>query len=104
LNREGDSIEPGSAEEIEEFALSRAPKINLMEKSTVAGPEAAPIWQWLQDRTETLWWGAEKIDWVFERFLINRDGKVVNRYKSTASPEAIKRDIQKQLSKPPTGA
>lgn len=98
-NREGDPMEPGTAEEIIDFALSRAPRVHLMEKVDVMGETAHPLFTWLTDRTENFWKGCEKIDWVFERFLFDIDGKVIKRYKSTASPDKVKRDIVRELKK-----
>jgi len=35
--------------------------------------------------------------WNFEKFLIDKDGKVVNRWASTTTPEAIDPEIAKLL-------
>lgn len=37
------------------------------------------------------------LQWNFEKFLIDREGKVVNRWASTTSPEAIDAEIAKLL-------
>lgn len=49
--------------------------------------------------------GLKRIKWNFEKFLIGRDGKVVNRWASTSSPEKLEADILRELEKPkPTKA
>ncbi len=35
--------------------------------------------------------------WNFEKFLIDREGKVVHRWASTTSPEAIDTEVEKLL-------
>ena len=37
------------------------------------------------------------IKWNFTKFLIGKDGKVINRYAPTTKPEAIQADIEKAL-------
>jgi glutathione peroxidase len=37
------------------------------------------------------------IKWNFTKFLVDRSGKVVGRYAPTATPEAIRRDIEALL-------
>ena len=38
------------------------------------------------------------IKWNFTKFLVDRDGKVVERYASTTKPEKIAKDIEKALA------
>lgn len=45
--------------------------------------------------------GLTRIKWNFEKFLIGRDGKVVNRWASTSKPESLKKDIEAALKKAP---
>jgi len=37
------------------------------------------------------------LQWNFEKFLIDKEGKVVNRWASTTTPEAIDSEIAKHL-------
>ena len=39
------------------------------------------------------WFWTEFIKWNFTKFLVNREGQVVNRYAPTATPEAIEKDL-----------
>ena len=39
------------------------------------------------------------IKWNFTKFLIGKDGKVLNRYAPTTKPDALEEDIEKALAK-----
>jgi len=41
--------------------------------------------------------GSEAIKWNFTKFLVDRKGKVVERYAPKVEPEAIADDIEKLL-------
>ena len=41
--------------------------------------------------------GSESIKWNFTKFLVDRDGNVVDRYAPTTKPEEIAGDIEKLL-------
>jgi len=41
--------------------------------------------------------GTEGIKWNFTKFLVGRDGQVVERYAPTTKPEEIAADIEKLL-------
>ena len=43
--------------------------------------------------------GLQRIKWNFEKFLIGRDGKVVQRWASTTKPEGLKSYIEEELRK-----
>jgi glutathione peroxidase-family protein len=43
--------------------------------------------------------GLQRIKWNFEKFLIGRDGKVVNRWASTTKPEGLRKDIEAEIKK-----
>ena len=40
-----------------------------------------------------------KIKWNFTKYLIGRDGSVVDRYAPTTKPEKIAADIEKELTR-----
>lgn len=42
--------------------------------------------------------GLKRIKWNFEKFLISKDGKVVQRWASTSKPESLKEPILKALA------
>eukprot|EP00054_Salpingoeca_dolichothecata_P005356 m.34261 g.34261 ORF g.34261 m.34261 type:complete len:181 (+) comp15433_c0_seq1:48-590(+) len=71
--------EPGSAEEIMEFAQGKGVDFHLFERMDVNGPDAHPLYVWLREQS-----GNRKIEWNFVYFLISRKGKVVHRFKAGA--------------------
>lgn len=84
---------PGSAEEINTFCtLNYQTTFPRFAKIKVNGKEAEPLFDWLKkEKSGPL--GA-RIEWNFAKFLINREGKVVERFSSKTDPlkmeEAIK--------------
>ena len=85
--------EPGSAEEIAQFCESRfGVTFPLFAKTDVNGPHAHPLYQHLKSAAPGIL-GTEAIKWNFTKFLINREGKVVERY----APQQGARDIRKDL-------
>lgn len=81
--------EPGSNEEILEFAKSKY-NVNfpMFSKIEVNGDNAAPLYKWLkaQQPDEE---GNEDIPWNFAKFLVNAEGKVVKRFHPKTTPEEI---------------
>lgn len=91
------SQDPASDSEISSFCqLNYGVSFPMMKKIDVNGDNAAPIYQWLKSQKSGLL-GLTRIKWNFEKFLIDRKGKVVNRYASTKKPEDLKKDIEKLL-------
>jgi glutathione peroxidase len=91
------SQEPGNADEIASFCkLTYDVTFPLMAKIDVNGPQAAPIYQKLKSDAPGLL-GSEAIKWNFTKFLVDRQGKVVERYAPNVEPQAIAGDIQKLL-------
>jgi len=85
--------EPGSADEIAQFCDSRfSVTFPLFAKTDVNGPHAHPFYQHLKSAAPGIL-GTEAIKWNFTKFLINREGNVVERY----APQQGARDIRKDL-------
>lgn len=79
--------EPGDAETIAQFCQSRFDvTFPLFAKIDVNGPDAHPLFAWLKHEASGLL-GTEGIKWNFTKFLVDRDGKVVQRYAPTTRPE-----------------
>lgn len=77
--------EPGSNEEIAEFCSSRFDvTFKLFDKIEVL-KNKAPLYAVLTDNPVT---GTEDIKWNFEKFLIDKEGNIVSRYKSKVTPES----------------
>jgi glutathione peroxidase len=89
--------EPGTAQEIEAFCETRYQiSFPMSDKLRVNGAEAHPLWQWLQ-REKPGVLGTTAIKWNFTKFLVNRDGRVVDRYAPAMNPAAITGKIERLL-------
>lgn len=89
--------EPGSNTEIKQFACSRfKAEFPIFDKVDVNGPSTAPIYQFLKSSAGGFL--GDLIKWNFEKFLVDKNGKVVERYPPTTSPFQIEKDIQKLLA------
>lgn len=88
---------PGSAEEINTFCtLNYHTTFPRFAKINVNGKEAEPLFDWLkQEKSGPL--GA-RIEWNFAKFLINREGKVLERFSSKTDPLKMEDDIKALLS------
>ncbi len=89
--------EPGSAEEIQKFCSSKfSVTFPLFEKIDVNGEHTHPLYVFLK-KEATGFLGSESIKWNFTKFLIDKDGTVIDRYGSTTKPASIAKDIEKLL-------
>ena len=88
---------PGSAEEINTFCtLNYQTTFPRFAKVKVNGKEAEPLFDWLKkEKSGPL--GA-RIEWNFAKFLINREGKVVERFSSKTEPLKMEDAIKALLS------
>lgn len=85
--------EPGDAEEIARFcSLDYPVSFPIMAKCEVNSEQAHPLYQWLKKEKPGLL-GLENVKWNFTKFLIDRDGKVVDRFAPTTKPESLRDDI-----------
>ncbi|CAI0414428.1 unnamed protein product [Linum tenue] len=90
------SQEPGNNEQIVEFACTRfKAEYPIFDKVEVNGKEAAPIYKFLKSSKGGLF--GDGIKWNFTKFLVNKEGKVVERYAPTTSPLSIEKDVKKLL-------
>ncbi|UIJ43607.1 glutathione peroxidase [Sphingomonas cannabina] len=89
--------EPGTAEEIANFcSLTYEVTFPLFGKIDVNGDDAAPLWRHLKKAAPGIL-GSEAIKWNFTKFLVDREGRVVERYAPTTKPADIAADIEKLL-------
>lgn len=88
---------PGSAEEINTFCtLNYQTTFPRFAKIKVNGKEAEPLFEWLKkEKSGPL--GA-RIEWNFAKFLINREGKVVERFSSKTDPLKMEDTIKALLN------
>jgi len=92
--------EPGTAEDIKSFCkMNYNVSFPILEKSVVKGEDTIDLFQFLTDKTLHPKTGG-RISWNFNKFLINQDGHVVQRYSSFTKPESskIKDDIESLLN------
>jgi len=77
--------EPGSEEEILEFCQANySVGFPLTQKIEVNGDGRHPIYQWLTSEANGF---PGDIEWNFEKFLVDRHGKVAKRYPPATTPE-----------------
>ncbi|MGL6237968.1 glutathione peroxidase [Aeromonas dhakensis] len=89
--------EPGDAEEIARFcSLDYPVSFPIMAKCEVNGEQAHPFYQWLKKEKPGLL-GLESVKWNFTKFLIDRDGQVVDRFAPTTKPENLVAPIRDLL-------
>lgn len=89
--------EPGTHKEIQKFCKVKfGVTFPLFEKIKVNGEHTHPLFAYLKSE-QTGFLGTESIKWNFTKFLIDKQGKVVERYGSSTKPEAFKKDIEKLL-------
>ncbi len=96
-----DQQEPGTAAEISEFCTKNyGVKFDMLSKVDVNGNDAAPLYKTLTSK-ETDPDHAGKITWNFEKFLFNRDGKVVARFTPKTQPDSpeVVKAIETELAK-----
>ncbi|ONF95140.1 glutathione peroxidase [Sphingomonas jeddahensis] len=89
--------EPGDAAEIANFcSLTYDVTFPVFAKVDVNGPQADPLFEQLKKDAPGLL-GSKAIKWNFTKFLVNREGEVIDRYAPTTKPEDIRKDIEKLL-------
>ena len=89
--------EPGEAEEISDFCtMNYGVTFPMFAKIEVNGSGAHPLFQWLKQERSGLLGGA--IKWNFTKFLVGRDGHVLDRFAPTTTPDALEPDIKAALT------
>lgn len=89
--------EPGSAEEIAEFcSITYDVSFPLFAKIDVNGADQSPLYAWLKASAPGIL-GTEAIKWNFTKFLIGRDGSVLERFGPEVLPADIAGPIEKAL-------
>ena len=89
--------EPGSDSEIQQFCqLNYGVSFPVMAKVDVNGAGTAPVYEFLKSSAPGLL-GTEMIKWNFTKFLIGKDGKVIERYAPQKEPKDLAVDIEKAL-------
>jgi glutathione peroxidase len=87
--------EPGNAQKIKSFCTENfGVSFIITEKINTKGPELHPIYAWLTDKKIN---GKinSTVKWNFQKYLLNKEGKLIDYFNSTTSPMSSK--ITKQL-------
>ncbi|MDA3947067.1 MAG: glutathione peroxidase [Helicobacteraceae bacterium] len=91
--------EPGSNDEIIFFCQGNYDvQFDMFAKIDVNGDNTIPLYQYLKSEQSGFLW-TKSIKWNFTKFLVDREGNVVERYGSSTKPESIKEDIEALLKK-----
>lgn len=86
--------EPGDAAAISSFCTKNyGVDFQMFDKIEVNGKEANPLYVYLKKSTKD----HGDIRWNFTKFLVDKQGKVLKRYGSMASPESLSADIEAAL-------
>lgn len=89
--------EPGADIQIQNFCSERfAVSFPLYSKVKVNGPEAHPLFQHLKRAAPGIM-STELIKWNFTKFLVGRDGELIDRYAPTTTPEQLEARISALL-------
>ncbi|MFN9805888.1 MAG: glutathione peroxidase [Betaproteobacteria bacterium] len=90
--------EPGEDASIAEFCERNfGVSFPLFAKVDVNGADAHPLFKHLTSEKKGLL-GSSAIKWNFTKFLIGKDGSVIERYAPTTAPEDLIKDIEKALA------
>ena len=78
--------EPGSDAEIKEFCAKKNVEFDLYAKISVKGDDIAPLYNFLTSEKTNKDFAGE-IEWNFTKFLVGKDGKVINRFGPKVDPK-----------------
>ncbi|KAK8540922.1 hypothetical protein V6N13_060973 [Hibiscus sabdariffa] len=88
--------EPGTNKQIQEAVCTVfKAEFPIFDKVEVNGKNTAPLYKFLKSEKGGYFGGS--IKWNFTKFLVNKKGKVVERYAPTTSPLKIEKDIRDLL-------
>jgi glutathione peroxidase len=89
--------EPGAAAEIAAFCQKNyGVTFPMFGKIEVNGAGAHPLYRWLKQSAPGLL-GSEAIKWNFTKFLLDRSGRVKDRFAPATAPAALKKEIEALL-------
>ena len=88
--------EPGTDEEIGAFCERNfGVEFPLFSKIEVNGSDALPLYDWLKSEKSGVLGG--RIKWNFTKFLIGRDGRVIDRFGPNRKPEDLRDAVEAAL-------
>jgi len=87
---------PDSDNQTQEFcSLNYGVTFPILKKINVNGDDADPLYKWLKSKKGGILWSA--IKWNFTKFLINKNGEVVQRFAPIAAPSSLEKYIVNEL-------
>ncbi len=91
--------EPGTNEEIQQFCqLNYGVTFPVFAKIEVNGEQAHPLYCYLKAEQPGPTGAPGDIRWNFAKFLVDRNGSVIERFEPKAQPEEIEPEIEKRLA------
>lgn len=91
--------EPEADDKIQDFCQANyGVSFPVFGKTQVNGAGADPLWEHIKAEKPGLM-GVKSVKWNFEKFLVGRDGKVVERWASTTKPEELEGDVLREIAK-----
>ena len=83
------SEEPGEASDIAEFYVNKhgLPATSLMERADVNGPDTQPVYKFLKSAKPG------DIEWNFSKFVVGRDGQVLERFGQSMKPPELEQQL-----------
>ena len=92
------SQEPESEAEIQNFCrVNFGVTFPMFAKIKVNGEQTHPLYRYLKSQ-QTGFLGTEAIKWNFTKFLVDKEGKVVERFGSSTKPKSLEEVIEKLLN------
>ncbi|NNG77419.1 glutathione peroxidase [Acinetobacter sp. ANC 5380] len=90
--------DPGSNEQIGAYCQKNyGVTFPMFSKVDVKGPEAHILFRYLTNNSKGIL--GNGIKWNFTKFLIGKDGKILNRFAPTTKPEDLESEVQAALAK-----
>lgn len=94
------SQEPGTNQEIKTFCSTKySVSFPMYAKVSVKGADQTPLYQYLTTQADPTHTG--DIKWNFTKFLVDREGRVVQRFESAVTPDSqeVVSAVEKELKK-----
>ncbi|QKE71953.1 glutathione peroxidase [Arthrobacter citreus] len=89
--------EPGSNEEIQSFCeLNYGVSFPVFGKIEVNGDKADPLFKYLSSEAPGIM-GLKSIKWNFTKFIIDKNGKVIERFAPQTNPQELRPTLEKLL-------
>lgn len=85
--------EPGDSKKICEFIKKKNVNFDVFEKIDVNGNNGHPLWKFMKNKLSGP--KGPNINWNFTKFIIDKEGKVVERFKPTVKPLQLVEHLEK---------